>query len=56
MTLKVGDCFWEYNKGIGYPRKAHTEVHINYFWQGYGTRAFFTKEELLAKYPNAEIM
>ena len=54
-TIKVGDYFWEYNNGVGYMRKAHSEEHIKYFWKGYMTRAFFTKEELLSVYPNAII-
>lgn len=53
MILNVGDWFWEYNNGVGYKRKAHSALHIDYFWKGYGTRAFFTKEELLAVYPMA---
>ena len=52
-NIKVGDTFWEYNSGVGYERKAMSEQHIKYFWDGYGTRAFFTKEELLNVYPNA---
>ena len=52
-TLKVGDYFWEYDNGVGYLRKAHSENHIRYFWKGYRTRAFFTKEELLSVYPDA---
>lgn len=55
MTLNVGDYFWEYNSGVGYKRKAHSVHHVEYFWKGYGTRAFFTMEELLEKYPNAEV-
>ena len=54
MILYIGDYFWEYNNGVGYPRIAHSAKHIEYFWKGYGTRAFFTKEELLKVYPNAE--
>ena len=53
--LNVGDWFWEYNNGVGYKRKAHSALHVEYFWKGYGTRAFFTMEELLEKYPNAEV-
>ena len=53
MILNIGDYFGEYNSGVGYKRKAHSALHVEYFWEGYGTRAFFTKEELLAKYPNA---
>ena len=52
-TIKVGDYFWEYNNGVGYRRKAHSEEHIKYFWEGYMTRAFFTVDELLSVYPNA---
>ena len=55
MILYIGDYFWEYNSGVGYKRKAHSALHVEYFWKGYGIRAFFTKEELLAKYPNAEV-
>ena len=55
MTIKVGDYFWEYNNGVGYRRKAHSEEHIKYFWEGYMTRAFFTVDELLSVYPNAII-
>lgn len=53
MILNVGDWFWEYNNGFGYKRKAHSALHIDYFWKGYRIRAFFTKEELLAVYPMA---
>lgn len=53
--LNVGDYFWEYNSRVGYKRKAHSAHHVAYFRKGYGTRAFFTVEELLAKYPNAEV-
>ena len=53
ITIKVGDYFWEYNNGVGYKRKAHSEEHIKYFWEGYMTRAFFTVDELLSVYPNA---
>ena len=55
MTIQVGDYFWEYNNGVGYRRKAHSEKHIEYFWEGYMTRAFFTADELLSVYPNAII-
>ena len=54
-ALKIGESFWEYNSGAGYRRTAHSEKHIRYFWEGYGTRAFFAKEELLAIYPEAVI-
>lgn len=53
--LNVGDWFWEYNKGVGYKRKAHSTHHVEYFWKGYRTRTFFTKEELLTVYPMATI-
>ena len=53
MTIQVGDYFWEYNNGVGYRRKARSEEYIKYFWEGYMTRAFFTKEELLSVYPSA---
>ncbi len=55
--LKIGEWFWEYNKlfNSGYKRFAHSENHVKYFEEGYGTRAFFTKDELLKKYPNAVI-
>ena len=53
MTLNIGDWFWEYSTGVGYKRKAHSALHVEYFWKGYGTRAFFTKEELLSVYPDA---
>ena len=53
LGLEIGDFFWEYNKGVGYQRRAHTQAHVDYFWKGYGKRAFFTKEELLATYPDA---
>ena len=55
MTIKVGDYFWEYNNGVGYRRKTHSEEHIKYFWEGYMTRAFFTVDELLSVYPSAII-
>lgn len=55
MILNVGDWFWEYNNGVGYKRKVHSTDYVEYFWKGYGTRAFFTKEELLAVYPMATI-
>lgn len=53
--LKIGDWFWEYNSDLnaGYRRIAHSEKHIEYFWNGYNKRAFFTKEELLSVYPDA---
>ena len=55
-TLVVGDPFWEYNSGVGYKRFAQSEEHIKYFWEGYGRRAFFTKEELIEAHPNAEVV
>ena len=54
-TLEVGQWFWEYNKGVGYKRKAHHNAHIEYFWKGYKVITFFTKEELLSVYPQAII-
>lgn len=54
-SLKVGDWFWEYNNGAGYKRKAHSTLHVEYFYKGYMRRAFFTKEELLSVYPDAII-
>lgn len=54
-TIQIGDYFWEYNNGVGYARKAHSEEHVKYFWKGYMTRAFFTADELLSVYPNAII-
>ena len=55
MTLNIGEYFLEYNPGVGYKRKAHSALHVEYFYKGYMRRAFFTKEELLSVYPNAEI-
>ena len=57
-VLKVGDVFWEYNdvntiNGVGYPRHAHSQSHVNYFYKRYGTVTFFTKEELLKAHPKA---
>ena len=53
--MRTGDLFWEYNSGAGYRRRAHSEGHVRYFWEGYGTRAFFTIGELLSVYPDAVI-
>lgn len=52
-VLKVGDVFWEYNSGVGYPRHAHSQAHVNYFYRKHGTITFYTKEELLKAHPNA---
>lgn len=55
--LEIGDVFWEYNAELnsGYPRIAHSEIHIKYFYDGYGVRAFYTKEDLLEAHPEAVI-
>ena len=55
--LKVGDVFWEYVKdhNLGYPRHAHSQNHVQYFYKGYGITTFYTKEELLKKYPRAVV-
>ena len=51
--LKIGDFYWEYVDGVGYKCEVRANYHIKFFWKDYGTRTFFTKEELLAVYPNA---
>ena len=52
-TLKVGDTFWEYNSGVGYPRLTHSKSHIVYFKKRYKATTFFTENELLEYHPDA---
>jgi len=46
--LKVKDTFWEYNEETktGYPRIAHSENHVKYFYKHYKDFTFYTEEEM----------
>lgn len=46
--LKVKDTFWEYNTETktGYPRIAHSENHVKYFYKHYKDFTFYTEEEM----------